>query len=365
MKDGYVADFSLALINRTGAYYVCRDLVKGLPEQFPHIRYWRFCRKTEPDGFTRKLLGKAMLAELGSLARSNGKRRHFSAEPADRATVYLDPLYVVGHDLDWEDMVLCHDVGPVTHPELYDAGTVALYRRAYDQIRYARPGMVFVSYASLLEFVQRYGRDYRFLRVIPLYVRSDSGTGRDRQPEGVDPPFLLTVGALETRKNIARCIEAFVQSGLREQGYTYILCGPRGNATEEITALAHETPGVELLGYLPDEELRWLYRNASGFVLPSLLEGFGLPALEAGAHGLVPMVSEASAQTEAVGEGAVTVDPLSVSSIAAGMVKLVTMDESERQERLALIRRQIDMLTLNRFLMRWGQLLASRGEDGG
>jgi len=37
MTDGYVADFSLALINRTGAYYVCRDLVRGLPDHFSAI----------------------------------------------------------------------------------------------------------------------------------------------------------------------------------------------------------------------------------------------------------------------------------------------------------------------------------------
>src|SRR5690606_7098658 len=128
-------------------------------------------------------------------------------------------------------------------------------------------------------------------------------------------------------------------------------------------ARVHATPGVKLLGFLPDEELRWLYRNASGFVLPSLLEGFGLPALEAGAHGLVPLVSEASAQTEAVGAGAVGVDPLSAESIAAGMVTLVTMGEAEREERLARIKRQIDMLTLDRFLIRWGQLLTTRGEE--
>jgi len=364
MTDGYVADFSLALINRTGAYYVCRDLVRGLPDHFSAIRYWRFFRRSEPDGIVRKLLGRAMLMDLRRLAEGERWRKrglHSGKDP----TVYLDPLYVLGNDLKWSDVVLCHDVGPITHPELYEPGTVALYKSAYAKIRQARPGMVFVSYASLLEFVRLYGRGFRFMRVIPLYVRKDLGVGEDARPQDVNRPFLLTVAALETRKNLERSIEAFVQSGLREQGYSYILCGPRGNATKEITELVNATPGVQLLGYLPDAELRWLYRNAAGFVLPSLLEGFGLPALEAGAYGLVPLVSQSSALTEAVGEGAVPVDPLSVSSISEGMVKLVTMEESEREQRLAQIRRQIDMLTFDRFLLRWSQLLHTRGEDGG
>jgi len=364
MTDGYVADFSLALINRTGAYYVCRDLVRGLPDHFSAIRYWRFFRRSEPDGLIRKLLGRAMLMELRRVAKGNRWQKGFSF-PSKTHTVYLDPLYVLGNDLSWSDIVLCHDVGPITHPELYDPGTVRLYKSAYAMVRQARSGMVFVSYASLLEFVQLYGRDFRFMRVIPLYVRNDLGLGEDQKPRDVGAPFLLTVAALETRKNLGRSIEAFVQSGLRERGYSYILCGPRGNATKEITELVNATPGVRLLGYLPDAELRWLYRNAAGFVLPSLLEGFGLPALEAGAYGLVPLVSQSSALTEAVGEGAVSVDPLSVSSISEGIVKLVTMGEGEREQRLALIRRQIEMLTLKRFLLRWRQLLETRGEDGG
>jgi len=365
MTEGYVADFSLALINRTGAYYVCRDLVRGLPDHFSAIRYWRFFRRSEPDGLIRKVLGRAMLMELRRLAQGDRWRKSMSSHGDCKPTVYLDPLYVLGNDLSSADVVLCHDVGPITHPRLYDAGTVALYGSAYGKIRQARPGMVFVSYASLLEFVQLYGRDYPFMRVIPLYVRNDLGRGDDRRPKDVEGRFLLTVAALETRKNLNRCIEAFIQSGLREQGYTYILCGPRGNAAKEITELVDATPGVNLLGYLPDNELRWLYRNAAGFVLPSLLEGFGLPALEAGAYGLVPLVSQSSAQTEAVGEGAVSVDPLSVASIADGMVRLVTMDPDEREQRLVQIRRQIDMLTLDRFLQRWSQLLETRGVDGG
>src|SRR5262249_39827656 len=196
-------------------------------------------------------------------------------------TLFFDPLYVLRTSLRREDIVLCHDVGPLTHPELFDPGTTELYRSAYARIAAIGPGMVFVSEASRAAFQTLIGGNVRFQHVIQLYVRKPLAVGTLEAPAGIRPPFLLTVAGVERRKNHRRITEAFATSGLREQGYSYVFCGPRGNSAAEIAALVARAPGVHALGYLADAQLRWLYRNASGFVLPSLLEGFGLPALEA------------------------------------------------------------------------------------
>lgn len=358
-QNRYVADFSLALINRTGAYYVCRDVVERLHHFFPAIRYWRLCLKREPQGLVRKLLGRAMLYEflLFKTMRFFGRQRH-SGDSAD-PTLYFDPLYVLRTRLARKDIVLCHDVGPITHTELFDTATSDLYRRAYEMIRAAKPGVVFVSEASRDAFISLYGNDFRFLKVIPLYVRAAMNNGEMKAPLGVKTPFLLTVGALEVRKNHRRIISAFEKSGLRERGYSYVFCGPRGNNAEEVYALAEKTENVHGFGYLSDAEIRWLYRNASGFVLPSLLEGFGLPALEAAKHGLISVVSHEGAQKEAVGDGGILVDALSVDSIAGGMRRLVDMPAVEKQARLALIRQHADRLSYDRYISEWSELLAS------
>lgn len=349
----YVADFSLALINRTGAYYIGRDILEQLPEHFAAIRYWRTFSKAEPRGLVRRLLGRAMLFELGHFPITEHLPRSGAAP-----TLFLDPLYVLRADLSARDIVLCHDIGPVSHPDLFDRKTGELYADAYRRICQAKPGMVFVSEASRREFVAAFGADFRFLQVIPLYVRAETDIGPDRAPAGIHPPFLLTVGALEKRKNHVRVIEAFGRSGLRERGYSYVFCGPRGNAAQEVQSAAAAAPGVHALGYLDDAEVRWLYRNAAGFVLPSLLEGFGLPALEAARHGLVSLVSAGGAQQEAVGEGAILVDPISVTSIAEGLRLLVDMAPEERARRLALARRHAAELSFDRYLARWSALLA-------
>jgi glycosyltransferase involved in cell wall biosynthesis len=355
----YLADFSLALINRTGAYYVCRDVVERLGHFFPAVRYWRLFLKQEPHGLMRRMLGRAMLYELGTLSAEARLPRPRESGAGDLPTLFLDPLYVLRASLEPRDIVLCHDVGPLSHPELFEIATVTMYERAYDIIRRARPGMVFVSEASRASFASMFGEDFRFVKVIPLYVRQAlNDDGAAKPPHEIRKPFLLTVGATEARKNHLKIIEAFTASGLRERGYSCVFCGPRGNSAEAVQALADVTEGVHGFGYVSDAELRWLYGNAAGFVLPSLLEGFGLPPLEAAQHGLVSVVSREGAQKEAVGQGAILVDPLSVPDIAEGMRRLVDMPEPERQRRLGLARGHADYLSQERYLQRWSDLLS-------
>ncbi len=357
IQQSYIADFSLALINRTGAYYVCRDVVQNLPHFFKSIRYWRFPLKMEPKGNVRKIMGRAMLLELQHLHGINSAPRARFLQPAE-PILFFDPLYVLRSRLKREDIVLCHDVGPISHPELFSPDVTKLYMKAYRTIHAMKPGVVFVSEASKHEFVTRYGSEYRFLRVIPLYVRSSLIDGDEKAPPGIKAPFFLTVAGLEVRKNHRRVMEAFTSLNLAAQGYSYVFCGPRGNSASEIYGIASKLSGVHGFGYLSDAELRWLYRRSSGFILPSLLEGFGVPALEAAQYGLLSIVNAEGAQREAVGEGGIFVDPLSVQSIAGGMKELMAMPETERLRRLRLAQDHAAALSQETYISRWSELLA-------
>lgn len=355
---GIVADMSLALLNRTGAYHVCREITESCGDLLAGTIHWRLRGALPESRNVRRILARLMLAEIAHpaiRALLPGRRR------ADERFLYMDPLYVMGSMPRREDIVLCHDMGPVTHPDLFGPDTEATYREAYDLIRQGRPGMVFVSEASRDAFVGVYGSDFRFLEVIPLFVRAMTAEGEGTAPEGVTGPFLLTVGALERRKNYLRTMEAFERSGLAAQGWTYVFCGPRGNAGDEITARARRTRGVVQLGYVSDAELQWLYRNAGGFVLVSLLEGFGIPALEAAQRGLVSLVGDGGAQREAVGEGALHADPLSVEAIADGLRRLTTLPPEDRASRVALARDHAARLSREAFAAAWRRLLLREG----
>jgi glycosyltransferase involved in cell wall biosynthesis len=271
--------------------------------------------------------------------------------------LFLDPLYVLRSRINSGDIVLCHDVGPLTHAHLYDETTVSLYVSAYKKIAAHRPGIVFVSNASLHSFRGIFGGSFRFLKVIPLYVRTNATVGSVGAPLGVTSPFILTVAALEARKNIGTSIDAYRESNLVSRGIRYVVVGSRGDAAEDVAARAVRTPGVSVLGYVTDSQLRWLYQNASAFLLPSLLEGFGMPALEAAAHGLIPVLSRDSALTEAIGGLGFQVDPLSVPDIAAALSAVIDLPQTARDSISDRLIAHARAATHRRFIERWRGLL--------
>ena len=360
-EQQYLADFSLALINRTGAYFISRDIVDSLSSHFYQVRYWRMSFARPPQGLLRKVLGRLMIKEIDWLASSDRFPWPDAYLRGRLPIVFFDPLYVLRARLTREDIVLCHDVGPISKPELFDASTTTTYKSAYEKIKAAKPGVMFVSDSSKQEFRNRFGDDFRFLCSVPLYVRPGAQNGEATPIDGISPPFLLTVAALDRRKNYLRVMEAYTRAGLHGRGIRYVFCGPRGDAAGEVLAAAAHTPGVVTCPYVSDPQLRWLYANATGFVLPSLLEGFGMPALEAAGAGLVPLVSRGGAQEEAIGGNGVLVDPTSVDSIVAGLETLVDMKDDERAALVARARKHAELLTQDRFLRGWRAVLENNG----
>jgi glycosyltransferase involved in cell wall biosynthesis len=350
-------DCSLSLINRTGAHKISEDLALAFGGKGT-VRRWRLLRHQLPRGIVRKICGRLMLREIALLGTSS---RFLWPEPqaVKLKRLFLDPLYVSRSRLESSDIVLCHDIGPLSHPELYDAGTVAAYEMAYTKIVTVQPGIVFVSNASQLAFEERFGTDFRFLKTISLYVRTGSLAGPCEPIPGVQRPFFLTVGALDIRKNQQTAIEAFGRYGFVQRGLSYILCGARGAGAEKIVATAAHTSGVKVLGYVSDAQLRWLYKEASAFVLPSLLEGFGMPALEAALQGLVPIISRDSALAEAVNGLAIQVDPLSVSDIGEAMESVLALDEGRRKELRNALIVHAQSATREKFLTEWEELISS------
>jgi glycosyltransferase involved in cell wall biosynthesis len=138
---------------------------------------------------------------------------------------------------------------------------------------------------------------------------------------GVDGPYLLTVSTLEPRKNLARLMAAYrlVRPRLPEP-WPLVVVGPAGWGA----ALAPE-PGTALAGKVPDAVLAALYAGARCVAYVPLVEGFGLPAVEAMRAG-VPVVASSMPST---GGAAREVDPIDVESIADAVL-VAAVDEAER-----------------------------------
>jgi glycosyltransferase involved in cell wall biosynthesis len=348
-------DNSLSILNRTGAYHIAKDLCREFVPERARVRYWRLGSRS-PEGVVRKIVARLMMLEISWLKDSEFLPIGGRADDGG-VRVFLDPLYVLRSELAERDIVLCHDVGPLTHGFLYDPGTVENYRVAYEKIRRQRPGVVFVSDWSKGNFISLYGSGFRFLETIPLYVRTELFDGPLEVPPTVDGPFFLTVGAFGTRKNQITALEAYRNGGFYAQGVKYVLCGPRGDGHQQIIDFAKSVPGVVMPGYVSDSRLRWLYAHAEAFVLPSLLEGFGMPALEAAYMGLLPIVSAGSALVEAVQGVCTQVSPNDPEAIVRAMQQALTRSPGEKAETGRLLREVASSASKERFLQQWSDLL--------
>jgi len=135
--------------------------------------------------------------------------------------------------------------------------------------------------------------------------------------------LVLFVGAIQRRKNVARLVKAFERL---PAAWRLALAGaPDGyGAAEELRAV-EESPrraAIDVLGYVSNASLERLYQRASIFAFPSLDEGFGMPLLEAMAHGVPILTSSRSALPEVAGDAALLVDPLDTDAIADGLDRL-------------------------------------------
>jgi hypothetical protein len=156
-----------------------------------------------------------------------------------------------------------------------------------------------------------------------------------RREYGINGEFILFVGRLEPRKNLARLLASLKLLVEREQVRTrLVLVGGKTWIQEEIVSMARENGLSERLLFIhdaKDNDLPILYNGASVFVLPSLYEGFGLPLLEAMACGTPVVASSVSSIPEVAGEAAILVDPLDPESIADGL-KVALFDTARRQK---------------------------------
>ena len=169
---------------------------------------------------------------------------------------------------------------------------------------------------------------------LPLPDHAGAGTLLERL--GVSGEFLLTVSTLEPRKNLERLIAAYQEARPRlPEPWPLLVVGPAGWG-----AALRPAPGVVLAGPVQGAVLAGLYARARLVASVPVVEGFGLPAVEAMACG-APVVASPLPST---GEAAYTVDPLDVAAIAQALQR-VAADEALRRDLVAAGRARAARLT--------------------
>ena len=171
------------------------------------------------------------------------------------------------------------------------------------------------------------------LGVDPAKVRVvHHGTRRLPLPAGASrEKLILTVGAVQKRKNIARLVEAFETV---DPSWRLVIAGARGYGSDEILQRIERSGArerISVTGYVSPATLAACYASAMIFAFPSLDEGFGMPLLEAMAAGIPIVTSNRSALPEVAGDAAILVDPESTEALGQALRDLTGKDEL-RQE---------------------------------
>lgn len=213
-------------------------------------------------------------------------------------------------------VVTVHDLAVFRHPEAFPPWT-----RTYSRVVVPRVVRAARIIAAVSEFTA--GELERLLRVprerIRVVPNAADATFTDVGPRE-EGDYVLAVGTLEPRKNLARTIAAAQRLGVELR-----VAGARGWGGVEARG-----DGVRWEGEVGDEQLARLYRGALCVVYPSLYEGFGIPVLEAMACGAPVVTSRGGATDEVAGGAAVLVDPHDVSSIAAGIEQAIARRDELR-----------------------------------
>ena len=303
MSIGLDATYSLGR-NLSGVGVYSRRIMFGLARAYPQEkffycyrphRFFRSYRETIPNNAARRLL---LGAPPGDLFHALNQRLDARA----RKTI------CTFHDL----FVL---TGEYSSPE-FRARFAAQAREAAER----SDAIIAVSEFTAAQVAEllKFPRDR--IRVVPHGVE----IAESRRPR---ENLVLFVGAIQRRKNIARLVQAFERM---PEGWRLALAGaPDGFGAAQELETVERSPrrsAIDVPGYVSAAALEDLYQRARIFAFPSLDEGFGMPLLDAMAHGVPVVTSSRSALPEVAGDAALLVDPFDVDAIGNALLRLAAGD---------------------------------------
>lgn len=250
--------------------------------------------------------------------------------------LYHEPNHIPG---DWNGPVITtvHDLSVVRHPEWHPADRVRWYERSLLPSLPRSAHFITVSEFTRQEMIELLGVAPERITAIPLGVRTEfaprpAKAVRARLAErGWPAEYLLFVGTMEPRKNVPGLLAAYAHlpPELRRR-FPLVIAGAGGwgmhPLADEIAA-AGLTGQVQILGYVADEDLGWLYAGARALVWPTFYEGFGLPPLECMATGTPVITTNVASLPEVVGDAGLLVDPHDTTALAEAMRRIAEDDE--------------------------------------
>jgi len=258
-----------------------------------------------------------------------------------RVDVHHAPHYTMPQRAKVPKVVTIHDMTFFDHPEWHERAKVPFFRHAIRVAARRADALVCVS-AVTADRLHAHLRPHGPVHVIPHGVdhnrfRPDvyDSDAAALAAAGARPPYVFFIGTIEPRKDVPTLVAAFDRIAASQPDLSLVIAGLDGWGAQEVnTAIgaASSAARIHRVGYVADEAVPALLRNAAAVAYPSLDEGFGLPALEALSCGAPLVTTRATAMAEVTGDGALLVPPGDVHALAGALAALV--DGGPEVERL-------------------------------
>ncbi|MEO6629599.1 MAG: glycosyltransferase family 1 protein [Aquihabitans sp.] len=250
--------------------------------------------------------------------------------PVERATGPVDVVHATAIAVPPSRAPLVmtiHDLAFLADASLATKHGNRFFRRGTELARRHAQLVLVPSEATATE-CRAAGFDADRLRVVPWGTTPVNAAAADVKATlvrfGLSRPYVLFVGTIEPRKNLAGLLGAMARLAGRE--IDLVLVGPDG-WNEDLDAKVRVLDGsgirVHRLGFLAPADLSPLYAGAAVFCFPSLREGFGMPVLDAMAHGVPVVTSTGTATAEVAGDAGLLVDPLDHEAIGLAVARVL------------------------------------------
>ena len=234
-------------------------------------------------------------------------------------------------------VVSVHDLAFRRFPERFPLRARRLFERSWQQVLARSDAVICPSAATSADLIAA-GLDTERLHLVSLghdpYEVTQEQVSRTLNKLQIPEEFILVVGTLEPRKNIPTLIEAFRHIAPKTSAQL-VIAGPTGwglTAQDLLRPLDQSIRNrVSIVGEVQHQDLAALYTQSSVFCYPSLLEGFGLPVLEAMSYGAPVITSKGTSTEEVAGNAAITINPQSPIEIGEALEFLLT-DRSAARE---------------------------------
>ncbi len=231
-------------------------------------------------------------------------------------------------------VVTLHDLIPLQHPELETRLAHWYWRLHIPMAVRSSNFIITISEFARREILDAFEVPEERIMVIlngfdrRMLLKREASTGSIvRDKYGLPESYLLYVGTIQPRKNIGTMIEAYVQLR-REKGVNQklVIVGRKGWLYESLFTRIKDLElenEVIFTGFVPDDDLAYLYDGASVFVYLSLFEGFGIPPLEAMACAIPVVCSNTTSLPEVIGDAGISVAPTDVPSVVDAIASIL------------------------------------------